>query len=566
MEQTATESKVWIWILILGLILYLPAAYLRPFHSRGEPREALAAQSILTSGDWVLPERIKGDYITKPPMLHWLIALASLPSSNVSEFSSRLPSLLLGVLALSLTFLLGRSFLTREQSIIAAIILATSIVWYRTVIAARIDITLSFFVLLGLYAFFKFERSSFCDLKYMWLGSAGLALAGLTKGPAFLGLSGTIYLIYSLWQGHSLLRTLRWILIQDSIALLPLALWYWLAYQQGGDQFLQIVYQENFGRFFGSMSAGVDPHEHSFVYLLLSFIVGLAPWSLIALGLAIKPAWTKRRDLTVANIRQFLKDIPAGGSLAIVTILTSLVFFSIPDSKRAEYLLPVYPHTALLLTYFFSKQPTRQNSQVFLTIQRLLFLIVLVSAIAIPLLAKLDLQPDSSGLVFFKELLQNDFKVILGGIVLCILSLLWWHQYMKSSRGNNYLAGFSYSYLGLLAIITATILPPVTRKLSPQQVIPIIDQLPKHAPIYIMPQDYAINFYLGSRATSIEQLNTERARPVYLLAREKDMANLQLQTDRQFSSLAVNENPELKELRTFQFEKLNNLVKLWQIG
>jgi len=62
------------------------------FSTKGEPREAAVAVSMLESGDWVLPKVYANEFAYKPPMMHWMIAVFSLPEGKVSEFTSRLPS------------------------------------------------------------------------------------------------------------------------------------------------------------------------------------------------------------------------------------------------------------------------------------------------------------------------------------------------------------------------------------------------------------------------------------------------------------------------------------------
>ena len=62
------------------------------FNTKGEPREALVAVTMLNSGDFILPESYGADIPYKPPFLAWLIAAASTLTGGISEFASRLPS------------------------------------------------------------------------------------------------------------------------------------------------------------------------------------------------------------------------------------------------------------------------------------------------------------------------------------------------------------------------------------------------------------------------------------------------------------------------------------------
>ena len=82
-------------VLLVGLIvLWIPWLGDTPFYSKGEPREAVVAMSILHNGDWILPPVLGGEIPYKPPFLAWLIAIFAwiFNGGVVNEFVSRLPS------------------------------------------------------------------------------------------------------------------------------------------------------------------------------------------------------------------------------------------------------------------------------------------------------------------------------------------------------------------------------------------------------------------------------------------------------------------------------------------
>ncbi len=75
---------------LLASLMFLPWLGLPLFNTKGEPREAIVAVSMLQSGDWVLPVSFGGDIPYKPPFLAWCIALLSWLAGGVSEYTSRL--------------------------------------------------------------------------------------------------------------------------------------------------------------------------------------------------------------------------------------------------------------------------------------------------------------------------------------------------------------------------------------------------------------------------------------------------------------------------------------------
>ena len=90
-----SRNAFWIVALIVIATL-LPFLGETMFNSKGEPREAIVAVSMLNSGDWILPVS-NGDVIPyKPPFLAWLIAAFATVFNGgvVTEYISRLPSAL----------------------------------------------------------------------------------------------------------------------------------------------------------------------------------------------------------------------------------------------------------------------------------------------------------------------------------------------------------------------------------------------------------------------------------------------------------------------------------------
>ena len=103
-------KKYFLLTAVLVVLTFLPFIGLSDFNTKGEPREAVVAHSMIATDNWILPQNNGGDIAYKPPMFHWAIAVASTIAGEVNEFTSRLPSavaLIVMVLALYL-FYVGR--------------------------------------------------------------------------------------------------------------------------------------------------------------------------------------------------------------------------------------------------------------------------------------------------------------------------------------------------------------------------------------------------------------------------------------------------------------------------
>ncbi len=94
-------------VIFVCLFSILPWIATGDFSTKGEPREAAVAVSMLETGNWTLPKVYADEFAYKPPMVHWLMAICSLPQGYVSELTARLPSALAytALMAIVLIFL-----------------------------------------------------------------------------------------------------------------------------------------------------------------------------------------------------------------------------------------------------------------------------------------------------------------------------------------------------------------------------------------------------------------------------------------------------------------------------
>ena len=66
-------------LVLISIFTLLPYIGIINFHTKGEPREAIVAVSMLNHQNWILPVNNGGDIAYKPPLFHWAIALFSSP-------------------------------------------------------------------------------------------------------------------------------------------------------------------------------------------------------------------------------------------------------------------------------------------------------------------------------------------------------------------------------------------------------------------------------------------------------------------------------------------------------
>ena len=337
-----SNKRCWL-ILAIAAITILPFIGLTEFNTKGEPREAVVALSMINDGNWILPINNGGDIPYKPPFFHWLIALFSLLPGYVSEFTARLPS----ALALIIMVVAGYRFFARRgdepTAFVASLLTLTAFEVHRAGMNCRVDMVLTACIVGSLYLLYRWYEKGLKGVP--WLAILCMSMGTLTKGPVGIILPCFVMGVFLLLRGERFWLTFgRFLLLAVLACILP-ALWYVAAWQQGGDAFLELVKEENLGRFMGKMT--YESHENPFYYNFIMLIAGWIPWTLLLL-ISLPALYTKR-----ASLRHFSwKKISPLQLFTWLSFLLILFFYCIPKSKRGVYLLPVYPFMAYLLAQF----------------------------------------------------------------------------------------------------------------------------------------------------------------------------------------------------------------------
>lgn len=356
-------------VIIISAITLLPFLGNVDFTTKGEPREAVVAMSMLNQYNWILPINNGFDIPYKPPFFQWCIAAFSLVTGHVSEFTSRLPSALSLIIMLCAGALFYAKRKNNNVSLLAAIITLTAFEVHRAGTNCRVDMVLTMFIVCALYALYEWwERG--CR-RLPWIAVLCMSGATLTKGPVGMVLPCFVmfvFMLFTAWQQGKLCGRIIWkttyklFLSAVLASVLPL-IWYWAAYRQGGDQFMALVMDENVGRFLGKMK--VVTHANPWHYNFLMLIAGWLPWTLpLLLSLFVLPwrkfanSFTKGESTGKVTLKsRIMAAMRKADAVQVFTWLSFLLilfFYCIPKSKRGVYLLPCYPFMAVLIVEYMA--------------------------------------------------------------------------------------------------------------------------------------------------------------------------------------------------------------------
>lgn len=329
-------------LVVVVLLAWFASLELRGLFIPDEGRYAEIPREMLDTGDWVTP-RLNGlKYFEKPPLQYWLTA-ASYAVFGEDEWTARLPSTLLGFLAVLMTVFTARRLWGSRAVMTTAVILASSWAYYLSGQYLTLDIMLSAFLTFALCGFLLAQNADATPVqrrRWMLVAWASCALAVLCKGLIGIALPGLALVVYSvagldfrLWQRLEILRGL-------TLMLLITAPWFVLVQQRNPEFFQFFFIREHFQRFASS--------EHSRLgewwYYAPILLVGLMPWT----PLFVQQAWRASREPGAMPAQLFNRPFRPTLFCAIWTAAI-IVFFSVSQSKLPAYVIPVFPALALLL-------------------------------------------------------------------------------------------------------------------------------------------------------------------------------------------------------------------------
>ena len=539
------------WALVLLCVtLYLPAAALTPFFTKGEPREALVVRQMVEEGDWILPKRPSASGWTiasKPPLFHWLGALVSRAAGRTSELSVRSASLVLGTAAVLLLWVGGRALLSPHAAVAGAVVLATSFEWVRAASAARVDATLAALMTAALLIFYKgFVRDGLARLEAL---AAYLYVAGaaLTKGPVGLVLPLLVLGTALLAQRKIRLLPRFRPLLGAFVILATVGVWYAGAWSLGGDAFFQKhVLRENLFRFL-TASKLESGHEHPFYYYLPTLSAGFLPWTpavAAALWAALRSP-KARREPRIAFL--------------LVWFGTVLLFYSLASSKRSVYLLPLYPAGALLVGWWWDGIATSGRVPRWLSSRFALGIAAAVGvAVFVVLLASLTeslglshlaglaplLSPtDRANLPIVLELVDVHLATVATGLT-CLLATLATLFWALSRNRWKVIAAASTALAAVLWILVFSVFQPALGER--RTFAPFVRAAAHRAgghPLYFYPGtfDFGAAFYAPPGTRHWQTDRGHGPGPHYVLVWDEALAELSADEHARFDVLATSE-------------------------
>ena len=315
---------------LVWLVLLLPVFIFRDYTPDNELKYISIVDEALRNGTWFTFYNHGEIYADKPPLFFWFIMLAKgltggYPMGFIGLFSL-LPAI--GILAVMDRWF--RHSGIAHHPVVSNLLLLTTVMYLGAALVVRMDMLMTFFIVLSLYTFFRVYEGK-AGRAGPWLLPVYIFLAIFSKGAMgfLIPLVSIVVFLLVKKEMRSFGRFMGW--KQWAVLVGLCAVWFGCVYLEGGREYLHnILFKQTVGRGINSFHHK-EPVWFYFPRMLWSF----APWILLYIVLIWRGI---RRKMLTTDTQKFFA----------VIVVANTVMLSLISSKIDIYLLPIYPFAVYL--------------------------------------------------------------------------------------------------------------------------------------------------------------------------------------------------------------------------
>jgi 4-amino-4-deoxy-L-arabinose transferase-like glycosyltransferase len=327
-----------------ALILYLPGLGRPALWEPDEGRYAEIAREMYLSGDYVTPRDNFVRYFEKPPLVYWTEA-AAISIFGANEFAVRLPAALFSAGEVIVSAAIADVMFGEAVSILTALALALSPLFFGFARFATLDPALAFFMTAALGAFYMGARSRDFGIgagrRWFVAAAAMLAFGTLAKGPVAPILCGAIALIWLLLERRARdITRMPWVLAGVVYCAIAVP-WFAVAAHRNPDFLRFFFVHEHLQRYLANTEHGWGPW-----FFIPVVIGGTWPWFFF-----VPPGLRELRGTETTESRSHRSEV----RFLVIWFLVIFVFFSIPRAKLGSYVLPAIPALSIMAGVGMSK-------------------------------------------------------------------------------------------------------------------------------------------------------------------------------------------------------------------
>ncbi len=332
-ERSATFTDI-LYLTVLSTFFLIYRLWDGSLASWDEAVYATVAKEIVLSGDWFNLTLGGTPWVDKPPLAIWFTALFY-KIFGIHELSARLFSSLCGVGTVLVTYLLGRELFNRWTGFLGALVLLSSMHYFRYVRFGMMDSPLTFFMSLSLFFFWTGRYRN----RYLLFSGVAAGLALMTKSWAAFFIFPIVW-IHCWWaeEWEPLRRSSYWIgvIIAAAIALPWNLFEMWTRH---GSYLEEAVFKHVVLR----ATQAIEGHSGNFYFYIRTLVNKYHPWVLVAIFSA--PYFLFRA----------IKDRESEKIFLVTWMFFIFGVITLMQTKLPWYILPVYPPLSLTVGWALAR-------------------------------------------------------------------------------------------------------------------------------------------------------------------------------------------------------------------
>ncbi len=339
-QQSFDKTTRWLDVVLLTLTagtLFLVSVGARDLWNPNEPIYGLAVREMFEAGEWQVPT-VNGKVFAEKPILYFWAALAAAKTlGGVDEFTLRLPAALAAIASVLLVYVWVFPYVGRQRALMASFIFSTTYIVFWSARNVQMDIFVLLTTLATMIPLGRMLDHGLNPRRAWLLASLALGVGLLAKGPVTLILPGVIFLLHCWIAKRSPIEHWRYMGLAFLLILVVASPWYLALLIEGrSDVLYEVLIRQNFQRFTSAWD-----HRQPWWYYLKYFWLDMAPWSFfLPLGIGLRG-----RSQGESSLHR----------LSWMWIVGVIFFFSLSESKRAPYILPIAPAVAVLAAEVFDR-------------------------------------------------------------------------------------------------------------------------------------------------------------------------------------------------------------------
>jgi len=320
-------------LLLVCLAVYGPLFWQIPL-ARGESIYALIPKEMLAAGSWFTPILNGVPYLDKPPLLYW-INLLGYKILGVSDWAARVPTLLLSLGQVWITYLIGVRLLNRRAAWLGGFILLSCVGFCALSLQLLADHLITLCLAASLYFMLRWQEAP----GFRWSVLFFLTLVVGFLGKSFIGVGFPLAIggIYALYMHQPRLFTLFFSPKGLVLVMLLIVPWF-VGVENAHPGFLKHQFvNEQILRFLGQRQP-LDISPFSLAGFWVFLAIWLMPWTVL-LPEALVRFWRETGG----------SEEKKRARLLIIWVAVILGFFTLSASRIEYYSLPALPALALVV-------------------------------------------------------------------------------------------------------------------------------------------------------------------------------------------------------------------------